>query len=245
MLEALLAVVFIGRVWAVAVASAPLGLSLAAEGSPNTDPAVARLLLSSARYDLPDNKIANTDPRSGAVRGTGLLLETRRYATPPATLDCGNAAPADAIVTRSTYCSVAGGSCPSGSVQGELPAITDPNGNLTSYLGYDVQGALLKQQKVISATSTVSTTWQVDARGRVFDEADSMGRHTVRQYDGLDRISQLDRLNTKGNAVHETDTYYPDGRLRTQTNGLGLTHAITLNGLNRPAALSNFGAEAC
>ena len=74
-----------------------------------------------------------------------------------------------------------------------------------------------------------------DERSRKISTEDSFGRTSEWIYDALDRIHIQRRFDDKGSSATEeiTTTYFPNGEVQTQTNGLALVTMNVLDGLNR------------
>ena len=102
---------------------------------------------------------------------------------------------------------------------GNLTAVTDPNGNVTAYV-YDDFGQMLRQTSPVTGV----TTYEYDAGGNLTRTADARGAVTTRSYDVLGRAMQL---VTTGEGSSETITWGYDagtfgiGRMSSMTDGLG------------------------
>lgn len=194
------------------------------------------------------------DPRTATPTGTGLPLETRTLATAVASSSLLGAAgclelaetvapsPQD-IVTGQRYCQLPGGTCPSGALRGDVSAVVDGNGNVVSILEYDAFGHAARKRTPTFGGRFIETTYGYDARGRLEDEADTLGHKTHRVFDGLDRMVRSERRNDKGPWLTTEYQYYPGGQVEVETNGLGLTRRLTLDGLNRVKEVTESGGD--
>ncbi|WIG95739.1 RHS repeat-associated core domain-containing protein [Myxococcus sp. SDU36] len=197
---------------------------------------------------------AGMDPRTATPTGTGLPLETRTLATAVASSSLLGAAgclelaetvapsPQD-IVTGQRYCQLPGGTCPSGALRGDVSAVVDGNGNVVSILEYDAFGHAARKRTPTFGGRFIETTYGYDARGRLEDEADTLGHKTHRVFDGLDRMVRNERRNDKGPWLTTEYQYYPGGQVEVETNGLGLTRRLTLDGLNRVKEVTESGGD--
>ncbi|WP_217442129.1 RHS repeat domain-containing protein [Myxococcus sp. CA039A] len=197
---------------------------------------------------------SGTDPRTVTPIGTGLPLETRALATPVASsallgeAGCLELAatvmtsPQD-IVTSQRYCQVGGGSCPMGAQKGDVSAVIDGNGNAVAILAYDASGHATQKRTPTSDGRFIETTSGYDARGRLEDESDTLGHKTHRVFDGLDRMVRSERRNSKGLGLTEEYQYYAGGQVKVETNGLGLTRQVVLDGLNRTKDVTESGGN--
>ena len=68
-------------------------------------------------------------------------------------------------------------------IQGNLISVTDPNGNVTTYV-YDDFGRMLSQASPVTGT----TTYGYDRAGNLLSTTDANGATTVRTYDPLNRV---------------------------------------------------------
>jgi len=109
-------------------------------------------------------------------------------------------------------------------LHGNLTSVTDPNGNVTTYL-YDDFGRMLRQVSPVSGT----TTYTYDAAGNVTSSTDANGATTSRAYDALNRL--LSAVSTLG-VMSETVAYAYDsdcgtgnavGRVSTMNDPTGTT----------------------
>lgn len=201
------------------------------------------------RISLDSNGV---DPRTDTPTGTGLPLETRALATPVASsvllgeagcLELAAAvttSPQD-IVTGQRYCQVQGGSCPTGALKGDVSAVVDGNRNTVSILAYDGFGHAKQKQTPTSEGRFVETSSTYDARGRLEDEADTLGHKTHRVFDGLDRVERSERRNSKGPWLTMEYQYYAGGQVKEERNGLGLSRQMALDGLNRVEEVTESG----
>ncbi|OJH39694.1 hypothetical protein BON30_19675 [Cystobacter ferrugineus] len=189
--------------------------------------------------------------------GTGLVLESRRYAQPVSrsdrsgTMSCEELASllptssAD-IVQKRAYCGVAGGSCPQNAITGDLVATwTEGELNRNDIKSYDLWGLPSVQEATVgSGSPPIVTTLVRDSHGMVERQEDTFGHVTTWEYDGLDRVVRTERLNDKvadatrlptaSPSMTQTFSYYPGGQLQSETNGIaGFERHYTLDGLNR------------
>ncbi|WP_224365459.1 RHS repeat-associated core domain-containing protein [Hyalangium versicolor] len=196
------------------------------------------------------------DPRTGLPVGTGLLLESRRLATPVSreqarsTDTCAElAAPLPRtnkdIITHREYCHVRStDACPPGAVTGDLTATVDGNINRSAITAYDPYGSVREQTVAVTGSKTVKTTREFDARGRLKTESDTFGHRTLQEYDGLDRPKTVIRANTKGlsPSVVKQLEYYAGGQLRREyTPSTGFERLYTLDELNRVKTVKESG----
>jgi RHS repeat-associated protein len=96
-------------------------------------------------------------------------------------------------------------------IDGNLTAVTDPNGNVTSYV-YDDFGQMIKQVSPVTGT----TTYAYDLAGNLALATDANGATTTRTYDLLNRVSAA--ISTCGE--NETVTWTYDASVSGQ-NGVG------------------------
>jgi RHS repeat-associated protein len=136
-------------------------------------------------------------------------------------------APGGQIVTRYGY-----------DIQGNLTSVTDPNGNVTTYVYDDFR----RMQRQISPVSGV-TTYAYDAAGNLLTTTDANGAVTTRTYDALGRV--LSSSSTRSSATETVSWTYDDatpgnfgiGRLATMTDPTGsTTYAYDRRGLLRSEA---------
>ncbi|MGK2860260.1 MAG: RHS repeat-associated core domain-containing protein, partial [Thermoanaerobaculia bacterium] len=103
--------------------------------------------------------------------------------------------------------------------EANLIRVTDPNGNVTSYL-YDDFGQMLRQTSAV----TGDTKYEYDAAGNLARTVDARGAVTTRSYDVLGRVTLS---LTTGEGSSETITWGYDagifgiGRMTSMTDGLG------------------------
>ncbi len=195
------------------------------------------------------------DPRTGVPVGTGLLLDSRLFSTvvsrdqAKSDATCAELAstlphlPKD-IVTHREYCNVHGGTCAPGAVTGDLTATVDGNGNRTAITAYDVYGNVHEHTVAVEASKTVKTTREYDARGRLLSESDTFGHKTLQEYDGLDRPTTVQRVNSKGvsPSVVQQREYYPGGQLHREYHpATGFERLYTLDELNRVTLVTESG----
>lgn len=126
---------------------------------------------------------------------------------------------------------------------GKLTSIADLNGNKTT-LAYNAAGRLATASDGAARTLTFS----YDASGRLASVADSTGRQVIYTHDTAGDLTSvtdvrggqwsfgydsqhlmLTRIDANGNLVM-TNTYDPDGRALTQTDGLGRKTTLAYTG---------------
>jgi RHS repeat-associated protein len=115
-------------------------------------------------------------------------------------------------------------------INDNLTSVTDPNGNITTYL-YDDFGRMLKQVSPVTGTST----YAYDAAGNIASSIDANGATTVRTYDAANRaLTAVSTCQTSENTdPSETVSWtYDDsmagrfgiGRLAAMTDPSGSTN---------------------
>ena len=85
-------------------------------------------------------------------------------------------------------------------IQGNLTSVTDPNGNVTSYV-YDDFGRMLSQTSPVTGT----TSYRYDLAGNLVSTTDANGATTVRTYDQLNRVLAASSTCT---GLTEEDVFY-------------------------------------
>ena len=139
-------------------------------------------------------------------------------------------------------------------VTGDLLSVTDGAGNVTEYK-YDAQGRLTttisprKYETIHSNHDSfgnwrtardpegITTTRTFDARGRLVEEKDTLGRRRRLTYDGLDRVTVQQRDAGGSSEPEVTRTaYYAGGEPREVTEPGGATTTFTIDALNRVTA---------
>src|SRR6202171_6429893 len=85
-------------------------------------------------------------------------------------------------------------------IQGNLTSVTDPNGNVTTYV-YDDFGRMLSQSSAVTGT----TVYSYDLAGNLVSTTDANGATTVRTYDSLNRVLTA---NSTRSGVDEEDVGY-------------------------------------
>ncbi len=191
---------------------------------------------------LPQVRIEYLTPLAGTtVAGAGDCLTLAAQAQP---------SERDRIVEL-TYCGPAGCGSTRGGLHGDLASSFEHGrgaGQGTRRVRvdeYDVYG----YQRVTTADpggAAQVTTAVHDARGRLLDQADSLGHHTTTRYDGLDRPVQIDRLGGAEGSPGQRRAlgYYDGGQLRSETvsaiggSGTLLVRSIAIDGLGRPTVTS-------
>ncbi len=128
---------------------------------------------------------------------------------------------------------------------GNLIAVTDPNGNVTSYL-YDDFGQMTSQESPVTGT----TAYAYDEAGNLTQMTDARGATTTRVYDTLNRVtSATSTMPPKSEVVSWT---YDDpaagrfavGRLATMTDPSGsTTYHYERRGLLRDETRTLTGAQ--
>ncbi|RKH66914.1 RHS repeat protein [Corallococcus interemptor] len=162
--------------------------------------------------------------------GTGRLLETRRYVNrvPRAVLasaaTCEEAmaslqeSPQDVVLSW-RYCGVEGAACPPLAVTGDWVESVGADGHREKATAYDAYGQPRTKTIQVNRTATVTVQTLHDARGRLEDEQDGLGRHRIQEWDGLDRVKREEWVNPHGEGRVRTALYYPGGQLHYETLG--------------------------
>ncbi|WP_233613369.1 RHS repeat-associated core domain-containing protein [Corallococcus sp. AB032C] len=178
--------------------------------------------------------------------GTGRLLETRRYVnrvpravlTSSATCEEAVASLQETskdVVLSWRYCGVEGAACPPLSVTGDWVESVGADGHREKATAYDVYGQLRTKTLQVSGTSTVTVQTVYDARGRLEDEQDGLGRHRTQAWDGLDRVKREEWVNPHGEGQVRTALYYPGGQLHYETLGADFVREHWLDAAGRRA----------
>ncbi|MFB1483896.1 RHS repeat-associated core domain-containing protein [Corallococcus sp. RDP092CA] len=169
-------------------------------------------------------------PEDVLPTGTGRQLETRRYVnrvprpvlTSAATCEEAVASlqesPQDVVLSW-RYCGVEGAACPSLAVTGDWVESVGADGHREKATAYDAYGQLRTKTLQVSGAATVTVQTLYDARGRLEDEQDGLGRHRIQQWDGLDRVKREEWVNPHGEGQVRTALYYPGGELQYETLG--------------------------
>ncbi|NVJ24144.1 RHS repeat protein [Myxococcus sp. AM011] len=176
--------------------------------------------------------------------GTGRLLETRRYVNrvPRPVLSsqatCAEAvaslaeSPQD-VVSQWRYCGVENASCSTGALTGDWVQTVGADGHVESATAYDAYGQLQSKTLQVNGASTVSVEYVHDARGRLLEEQDGLGRHRVQEWDGLDRVVKEEQLNFQGPGTTRTLEYTAGGALWTEEIGDGFVRTHSLDAAGR------------
>ncbi|WP_148282437.1 RHS repeat-associated core domain-containing protein [Corallococcus coralloides] len=184
--------------------------------------------------------------------GTGRLLETRRYVNrvPRAVLTSAStceeavtslqASPQDVVLSW-RYCGVDGAACPPMAVAGDWVESVGADGHREKATAYDVYGQLRTKTFQVNGTSTVTVQSVYDARGRLEDEQDGLGRHRIQQWDGLDRVKREEWVNPHGEGQVRTALYYPGGQLQHETVGSDFIREHWLDAAGRRARTAESG----
>nr|AYM53998.1 hypothetical protein [Pyxidicoccus sp.] len=178
--------------------------------------------------------------------GTGRLLETRRYAARvprqvlTSTATCEEAVAAltpspEDVVLSWRYCGVESATCPTNARTGDWVATVGADGHLEQATAYDAYGHLESKTLQVSGASTVTVQYTYDARGRLEEEEDGLGRREVHQWDGLDRVSKEERWNFGQLGLTRTLEYYPGGQLKREEVGTDFVREHTLDAASRLA----------
>jgi len=128
-------------------------------------------------------------------------------------------------------------------IAGNLTSVTDPNGNVTSYV-YDDFGRMLTQTSPVTGT----TSYTYDSAGNLTSTTDANGATTNRTYDVLGRV--LDAVSTRDSESEEVGWTYDDaaagnygiGRLASMSDPDSVeTFAYERRGLLRMQASTIWG----
>jgi RHS repeat-associated protein len=111
---------------------------------------------------------------------------------------------------------------PAGNASGADPA------RYTTTYSYDPAGRLLSTS-VADGTTPLVTTWTYDLDGRQLTETDPAGHTTTDTYDLAGELTKTKRPN--GSVL--TTSYWPDGVVRTQTDGAGTVTSYAEDSLGR------------
>ena len=120
---------------------------------------------------------------------------------------------------------------------GDLRFVRGPRPGQDTEFMYDDFG---NPDRTIDAEGNETTT-VYDARNRPRSTSDTFGRSMTQDFDELDRVTRVTRIDDKGSSDTEVivRSYYPGGQIRSERNGLGLSTSFTLDGLNRVTATSD------
>lgn len=162
-------------------------------------------------YDRADRLAATRDENHTAPNTLYAYDPAGRLESVSQTL---TAAPGGVIATRYTY-----------DTNGNLTAVTDPNGNVTSYV-YDDFGQMISQQSPVTGV----TSSGYDSAGNLTRTTDANGATTVRTYDVLSRVLSACSSRTGSDTETVTWTYddatlgrYGIGRLASMDDPTGTT----------------------
>ncbi len=142
-------------------------------------------------------------------------------------------APGGQIVTQYAY-----------DLAGNLASVTDPNGNLTTYL-FDDFGRMQRQNSPVSGT----TSYAYDPAGNLLSTTDANSATTTRVYDSLNRVTSA--VTSRASASESVTSTYDDstpgnfglGRLATMSDPTGSTsYQYEHRGLLRNEAKTIAGA---
>ncbi len=113
---------------------------------------------------------------------------------------------------------------------GDLLQEVDKRGFTTEY-EYDAFGSVVRVQDALGNAATSV----YDLRSRLRSTEDTLGHSSSMGYDELDRVTERRRIDALGSSAEEVvrTAYFPNGEMKTQTNGLGLVTRLVLDGLNR------------
>ncbi|WP_338262711.1 RHS repeat-associated core domain-containing protein [Corallococcus caeni] len=185
-------------------------------------------------------------PEDALPLGTGRLLETRRHVnrvprpvlTSAATCEEAVAAlqesPQDVVLSW-RYCGVEGATCPPRAITGDWMESVGADGHREKATAYDVYGQLRTKTLQVDGASTVTVQTVYDARGRLEDVQDGLGRHRIQQWDGLDRLKREEWVTPRGTGQVRTAQYYPGGQLQYETLGRDFLREHWLDAAGRRA----------
>jgi RHS repeat-associated protein len=176
--------------------------------------------------------------RIASVRDENHSSANTRYAYDPAgrvavVTQSLASAPGGVMTTHYTYDSA-----------GDLTAVTDPNGNVTTYV-YDDFGQMLSQHSPVTGT----VTYAYDSAGNLTHTTDANGATTSRTYDSMNRV--LTAVSARGDQTETVSwTYdsssagaYGMGRLAAMEDPSGVTsYAYERRGLLRDEAHTILGS---
>ncbi|WP_338278254.1 RHS repeat-associated core domain-containing protein [Corallococcus caeni] len=185
-------------------------------------------------------------PEDVLPTGTGRLLETRRYMNRVPRLVLSSVAtceeavaslqesPQDVVLSW-RYCGVEGATCPPRAITGDWVESVGADGHREKAMAYDVYGQPRTKTLQVNGTSTVTVQTVYDARGRLEDVQDGLGRHRIQQWDGLDRLKREEWVTPRGTGQVRTAQYYPGGQLQYETLGRDFIREHWLDAAGRPA----------
>lgn len=180
-------------------------------------------------YDAIGNLASVQDEKHLAANTTYVYDAANRLTAVTQTLGGGTA------ITRYAY-----------DPHGNLVAVTDPNGNVTTYV-FDDFGQMIQQTSPVTGV----TTYSYDQEGNLLSTTDANGAVTTRTYDALGRI--LTGTSTRSGVPAETVSWsyddasagiFGNGRVRSMTDPSGsTTYAYERRGLLRSEARSILGSS--
>ena len=136
---------------------------------------------------------------------------------------------------------------------GNLTSTTDAEGNVTTFTYDASNGDLVSTRGPRPSQATTftydafgnpetatdalgnTTITDYDERSRLLSSTDTFGRSMVQSFDGLDRVTRVERTDALGSSDPGVvlREYHAGGQVHRQTNGLGVITTIVLDGMNR------------
>ncbi len=160
---------------------------------------------------LPDGTLSSVQDEKHASANTSYSYDgANRIVSVTQTLA---SAPGGQIVTRYAY-----------DLAGNLTSVTDPNGNLTTYV-FDDFGRMQRQNSPVSGT----TSYVYDLAGNLLSTTDANSATTTRLYDSLNRVTSA--VTSRASASESVSSTYDDptpgnfgvGRLAAMNDPTGST----------------------
>jgi len=180
---------------------------------------------------LPDGTLSSVQDEKHTTANTSYSYDgANRIASVTQTLA---SAPGGQIVTRYAY-----------DLAGNLTSVTDPNGNVTTYV-FDDFGRMQRQNSPVSGT----TSYAYDLAGNLLSTTDANSATTTRVYDSLNRVTSA--VTSRASASESVTSTYDDstpgnfglGRLAAMNDPTGSTvYQYERRGLLRNEAKTIAGA---